>query len=154
MRTVRALGSLVAVAILVAGVVAPTAARAQSGDSLYKRLGGDDAIAAVVDDFTGRMIADPQLKRFFDPFSIDSKGRNGQHLVDQVCAAAGGPCVYTGRTMKVSHTGIGITETHWTGFVKHLSATLDEFKVPDRETRDVLGFIGSGSVKGDIVEKP
>jgi hemoglobin len=54
--------------------------------------------------------------------------------------------------MKVSHTGIGIAETDWTGFIKHLNATLDKFKVPDREKRDVLGFIGS--VKGDIVEKP
>lgn len=66
MRTGRTLGLLVAVAMLVAGVVAPTAASARSGDSLYKRLGGDDAIAAVVDDLIGRMIADPQLERFFD----------------------------------------------------------------------------------------
>src|SRR5262249_50403721 len=127
-------------------------AAAQSGDSLYKRLGGYDAIAAVVDDFIGRMIADPSLKRFFDPFSADSKGRIRQHLVDQVCAATGGPCVYTGRTMKVSHTGIGITEADWSKFLKHFEDSLDKFKVGAREKSEMLAFVGS--VKRDIVEKP
>ena len=141
-----------AIALFTTMLLPPASGGAQSGDSLYKRLGGYDAIAAVVDDFIGRMIADPSLKRFFEPFSIDSKGRIRQHLVDQVCNASGGPCLYTGRTMKVSHTGIGITEADWSAFIKHLTATLDKFKVPEREKNDVLAFVAS--VKRDIVEKP
>ena len=150
MRTRRVLW--LAIAVLLTVYLTPPPAAAQSGDSLYKRLGGYDAIAAVVDDFIGRMIADPSLKRFFDPFSNDSKGRIRQHLVDQICAASGGPCVYTGRTMKVVHTGVGITEADWSKFVTHLTATLDKFKVPSREKGDVLAFVAS--VKGDTVEKP
>jgi hemoglobin len=141
---------LTVVALLTA-LLAPFPASAQSGDTLYKRLGGYDAIAAVVDDFIGRMIADPSLKRFFEPFSNDSKARIRQHLVDQLCAGTGGPCVYTGRTMKVSHAGIGITEADWSGFIRQLNATLDKFMVPSRERNEVLAFVAS--VKGDIVEK-
>src|SRR5262250_3277052 len=70
--------------------------------SLYERLGGYDAIAAVVDDFVGRLVTDPRFSKFFVGLSNDSKKRVRQHVVDQFCAAAGGPCVYTGRDMKTS----------------------------------------------------
>src|ERR1700694_5392146 len=69
-------------------------------ESLYHRLKGYDAIAAVADDFIGRVAADPRFEKFFAGFSVDSKKRLRQHLVDQLCAAAGGPCIYTGRDMK------------------------------------------------------
>ena len=142
---------LAVAALFTTMLLIPLPATAQSGDSLYKWLGGYDAIAAVVDDFIGRMIADPALKRFFEPFSTDSKARIRQDLIDQICNASGGPCVYTGRSMKVSHAGIGITEADWTAFIKQLTATLDKFKVPEREKNDVLAFVAS--VKRDIVEK-
>ena len=82
----------------------------QAKKSPYQRLGGYDAIAAVVDDFVGRLITDKQFERFFVGHSNDSKKRIRQHIVDQFCAGAGGPCVYTGRTMKDSHVGLGINE--------------------------------------------
>ncbi|HYF34605.1 MAG TPA: group 1 truncated hemoglobin [Prosthecobacter sp.] len=119
-------------------------------DSLYKRLGGYDAIAAVTDDFLGRLVADPQLKRFFVGFSNDSKQRIRQHTVNFLCKATGGPCEYNGRDMKTVHTGVGITEEDWNLSVKHLEATLDKFKVPARERQEVLAAIGG--LKGDIVE--
>ncbi len=105
-----------------------------------------------MDDFIGRMIADPSLKRFFDPFSNDSKGRIRQHLVEQVCAASAGPCVYTGRPMRLGHAGIDISEADWSIFVKQLVATLDTFRVPDKEKGELLALLGS--LKPDIVEKP
>lgn len=120
--------------------------------SLYQRLGGYDAIAAVVDDFLGRLITDPQLNRFFTGASTDSKNRIRQLVVDQLCAATGGPCVYIGRSMKSSHAGLGITESDWQVSVNHLVATLDTFKVPQKEKDEVLAAISG--LKGDIVEKP
>lgn len=119
--------------------------------SLYERLGGYDAIAAVVDDFVGRLIQDPQFSRFFVGLSTDSKKRVRQHIVDQFCAAAGGPCIYTGREMKTSHRGLGITEADWNAAAKHLVATLDKFKVPKKEKDDLLAFVSG--LKKDIVEK-
>jgi hemoglobin len=119
--------------------------------SLYKRLGGYDAIAAVTDDFLGRLATDKQLARFFAGHSQDSLTRIRQHIVDQLCAATGGPCAYTGRDMKTAHKGMGITDADWTAAVNDLVATLDKFKVPDREKNELLGALSG--LKNDIVEK-
>jgi len=118
--------------------------------SLYKRLGGYDAIAAVTDDFIGRLAADKSLARFFSGHSKDSLGRIRQLVVDQLCAATGGPCVYIGRDMKTAHQGMGITEADWNASVGHLVETLDKFKVPEKEKNEVLGAVSS--FKKDIVE--
>ena len=119
------------------------------GATLYQRLGSYDALAAVTDDFLGRLIGDPQLSRFFVGFSHDSKVRIRQHVLDFLCVATGGPCKYTGRDMKTSHTGLNISENEWNITVKHLTATLDKFKVPDREKNEVLQAIAGQ--KSDIV---
>src|ERR1043165_4010110 len=95
-----------------------TASIAQDKKSLYTRLGGYDAIALVVDDFITRLATDKRFERFFTGFSDDSKKRLRQHILDQFCAAAGGPCVYTGREMRTSHKGLGITEADWDAAAK------------------------------------
>ncbi|HEV3468019.1 MAG TPA: group 1 truncated hemoglobin [Pyrinomonadaceae bacterium] len=141
--------TLALLAALAWGGAAP--ARGQEAKTLYQRLGGYDAIAAVVDDFVMRLVSDKQFERFFVGHSTDSKKRIRQHILDQFCAAAGGPCIYTGRTMKDSHVGLGITEAEWEAAGKHLVATLDKFKVPEQEKKDLLAFVGTQ--KNDIVEK-
>jgi hemoglobin len=118
--------------------------------SLYKRLGGYDAIAAVTDEFIGRMAKDPSLSKFFVGHSKDSLGRIRQLVVDQLCAATGGPCVYIGRDMKTVHAGLGITDADWDTAVKHLVATLDQFKVPAKEKDEFLAL--ASSLKKDIVD--
>ena len=118
--------------------------------SLYKRLGGYDAIAAVTDDFISRMANDPQLGKFFAGHSKDSLNRIRQLVVDQLCAATGGPCVYIGRDVKTTHTGLGITDADWDAAVKHLVATVDKFKVPAKEKEELLAIVSS--LKKDIVE--
>jgi hemoglobin len=119
--------------------------------SLYERIGGYNALAAVVDDFVGRLVSDKQFDRFFAGHSIDSKKRIRQHILDQFCAATGGPCIYTGRDMKTSHAGLGITEAEWDAAAKHLVASLEKFKVPEKEKGEVLAFVVT--LKKDIVEK-
>lgn len=117
--------------------------------SLYQRLGGYDALAAVTDDFIGHLATDPQLGRFFAGLSADSKIKVRQHVIDFLCLATGGPCRYTGRDMKTAHTGLNISEADWNKSVQYLVSTLDKFKVPEKEKSDVLGAISS--LKGDIV---
>ncbi len=117
--------------------------------SLYERLGGYNAIAAVVDDFMGRLVADKQVGRFFIGHSTDSKKRMRQLTLDMICEATGGPCIYTGRTMRTTHTGLNITESDWQVSVKLLTATLDKFKVPQKEKDDV--FAAVSGLKSDIV---
>lgn len=128
---------------------APPQAAASAQPTLYKRLGGYDALAAVTDDFLGRLAADQQMGRFFKGLSTDSQKRVRQHVVDFLCVATGGPCVYTGRDMKTAHTGLNITEDDWNLSVKMLIATLDKFKVPEKEKTDVLTAVSS--LKPDIV---
>ena len=125
---------------------------ASAGPSLYKRLGGYDAIAAVSDDFIGRMAADKQLARFLVGLSDNSKARLRQLVVDQLCMATGGPCLYIGRDMKTAHKGLAITGADWELAVKYLSESLDKFKVPQKEKDELLAI--ASSLKADIVEKP
>jgi hemoglobin len=119
--------------------------------SLYQRLGGYDAIAAVTDEFIGRLANDDMEKRFFVGFSTDSKLRIRQHIVDFLCKAAGGPCVYTGRDMKTAHAGSGIAKADWDRTVKILVDVLNKFKVPDKEQHDLFALLGP--LEKDIVEK-
>jgi hemoglobin len=150
----RALVSLSLLATLMAGVLLPattTPAMAQGEKSLYQRVGGYDALALVVDDFIGRLISDKQFEKFFAGFSNDSKKHIRQHILDQFCAATGGPCVYMGRDMKTTHGGLGITEADWDAAVKHLTASIDKFKVHKKEKGELLAFVST--LKRDIVEK-
>lgn len=141
------IGLVLSLLLMVAGSMP---SRAQE-KSLYQRIGGYDALAAVVDDFVGRLVTDKQFERFFVGHSDDSKKRIRQHILDQFCAATGGPCLYLGRDMKTSHAGLGITSAEWDAAAKHLVASLDKFKVPEKEKGEVLAFVVS--LKKDIVEK-
>jgi len=127
----------------------PPAPQATAQDSLYKRLGGYDALAAVTDDFIGRLATDAKLGRFFVGLSTDSKVRVRQHIVDFLCVATAGPCKYTGRDMKTAHTGLNITGADWNQMVKLLGQTFDKFSVPEKERADVVGALAG--LKGDIV---
>ncbi len=119
--------------------------------TLYQRLGGYDAIAAVSDEFIVRLGKGKRLQRFVVGLSDDSKKRLRQHLVDFLCNATGGPCLYLGRDMKTAHKGLGIDEADWQEGVDALVATLEKFKVPEREKAEVLAAVNS--LKPDIVEK-
>ena len=160
-RTSRFLAAIVlaapitgAISFLPSGpAIAPLPASvAFAKDSLYKRLGGYDAIAAVSDDFIGRLLGDPTFKRFFEGFSDDSKKRIRQDLVDFLCEKTGGPCFYFGRDMKTTHAGLGISKAEWDKSVMLIGKTLKALKVPDQESQDLASLIMP--LEKDIVEKP
>jgi hemoglobin len=118
--------------------------------TLYQRLGGYDAISAVVNEFANRLFADKKIERFFGTLSNDTREKFKQHNTSLVCAATGGPCTYLGRSMTTSHQGMKVSETDFNVVAGHLAATLDKFKVPATEKNELLGIIGS--MKGQIVE--
>jgi hemoglobin len=107
--------------------------------SLYERLGGLDAITAVVDSFAARCAGDDRINQKFARTDIP---RLKKMLVDQVCEAAGGPCVYTGRTMRETHDGMGVTAGEFDALVEDLVATLNEFEVAKAEQEELLGLLG------------
>jgi hemoglobin len=118
--------------------------------TLYARLGGYDAIAAVADDLLPRLVSDAQLGRFWAHRGADGVRREKQLLVNFLSASAGGPVYYTGRDMVTTHKGMKISDSDWQRFLGHLRATLDKFRVPEPERREVLAFVDS--TKAAIVE--
>jgi hemoglobin len=133
-------------ALLLVGLTVP--GLAATGKTLYERLGGTPAIEAVVNDFVGNVAADKRINHFFakaDPKRVKAK------LVEQICAAAGGPCTYTGRDMTSVHKGMGIGEPDWDATIEDLTKSLRKFKVPRKEQKELLGLLGP--MKADIVEK-
>ena len=117
--------------------------------SLYDRLGGKPAITAVIEQFVANVAND---KRINDRFATTDIPRLKKNLVDQVCTASGGPCLYTGRDMKTTHAGMRITTADYNALVEDLIASLDKFKVPEAEKKELLGILGP--MKTDIVELP
>ncbi len=94
------------------------------------------------------MAADNRINKFFAKTNIP---RLKQLLVDQICEASGGPCKYTGRTMKAAHKGMGVSNKDWDALVEDLVKALNKFKVPKAEQQELLGLLGP--MKKDIVEK-
>jgi len=106
--------------------------------TLYERLGGLEAIAAVVESFVGRCAGDSRINAKFVRTDVP---RLQKMLVDQVCEATGGPCTYTGRSMTETHDGMGVTAGEFEALVEDLVATLDEFGVPAVEQDELLGLL-------------
>ena len=119
--------------------------------SLYARLGGYDAIAAVTDALLARLLNDPQLGVFWKGHCEDSLRRDRQLVVNYMCAAAGGPVFYTGRDMKTSHKGLGVSVSDWEMFMQHATAVLEQCAVPVPERDEVLAFLTG--LQGDVVER-
>lgn len=113
---------------------------------LYERLGGYDAIAAVVDE----LIAGVEDK--FAGFSEHSRMRTRQLIVDFMCSATGGPCFYNGRDIRTAHAGLGITPAQWEDFVRLFSETMAAFEVPEREQEELAGMLLP--LEEQIVDRP
>jgi hemoglobin len=118
--------------------------------SLYQRMGGYDAIAAVIDDLFAILHDDPAFARFFGGRSEDSAIRSRQLLVDQMCALSGGPCHYIGRDMQTSHSGLGITDAEWEANMEAADAALAKNGVGDAERAEFLALFER--YRDDIVE--
>jgi hemoglobin len=115
--------------------------------SLYERVGGMDSIAAAIEDFRDRVAKDDRINQKFAKTDLV---RLRKMLIDQVCEIAGGPCKYTGRSMKEAHAGMKVTSGEFDALVQDLVATLDYFKVGQTEQNEILGVLGP--LKADIVE--
>ena len=118
-------------------------------DSLYNRLGGKPAIVMVIDTFVGNVAKDSRVNSRFATTDIP---RFKGHMVDQVCAATGGPCSYSGRDMVTTHKGMYITDGEFSAIVEDLVAALKTLKVPNAEQKELLDLLGP--MKSDIVENP
>ena len=115
---------------------APAAAR---GDSLYRALGGQEGIGKVVDASLIEIHDDQRIAFFFEKTDVADLRRL---LVEQLCAATGGPCTYSGRTMEESHSGLNIKDADFDAFVEDLVRAMDKQSVPKDLQKQLLGLLG------------
>ena len=148
--TVRAgIGAALVSLLLLAGCASPPAQRpprtepapSSSGakDALYRELGGTEGITKVVDLFLAKVDNDLRINLFFE--KTDHKDLRNL-VIEQFCQATGGPCVYTGRTMEESHSGLNLTDADFAAFVEDLIAAMDELKVPKASQDKLLALLG------------
>ena len=140
--------SLLASLVLAAcgGKSAPAPAPA-ANKTLYDRLGGQDAIKAVVKDFVEENVAkDTRINARFANADIPHLE---QMLTEQICQGTGGPCKYTGKDMKTAHTGMKITDDDFNALVEDLKKSLDKFQVGAKEQGDLINVLAP--MKPDIV---
>jgi hemoglobin len=137
------------------GTVIAQVASAQQPDaqkSLYDRLGGLKGITVVVDDFIDRLVANKELNK--NP-AIDAGRRISPapylkfQVSQMVCEVTGGPCKYTGKAMMESHRHLNINEKEWGVMAMEFKKSLDTFKVPAAEQKELFDIVGT--TKTDIV---
>src|SRR6516164_8728828 len=117
----------------------------QPKPSLYERLGGVYAIAAVVDDFIDRIMDNPRLNanpKVDEAHHRVSRAGFKYLVTEMVCWATGGPQRYTGRSMIDSHVHLDITEGEWQSFMDDLRQTFDKFGVPEDERKALIALVG------------
>ena len=134
------------------GAFRPAAAQLAPDTALYNRLGGVYAIATVVDDFIERLLVNNTLNA--NPRLAEARARVPKaglkfQVAALVCQVTGGPCTYTGRTMKASHAHLNINEEQWQAMLADFRATLNKFSVPAKEQGELIGIVQS--TKPDIV---
>jgi hemoglobin len=113
--------------------------------SLYERLGGVYAIAAVVDRFSDRLLknpkivnANPQLKEWHtEKYKVRLPGLKFNRTL-WVCAVSGGPYEYTAKNLHDAHVDLHITAEVFDEVSGELASTLDYFHIPEREKQEVL----------------
>ncbi len=151
-KTPKSIPAILGIAMLGVLLTGPALGQAQSKKSLYQRLGGYEAISAVVNDFAGKLFIDRQVGAFFKGMGTDTKRSFIQKNINLVCNVTGGPCKVISRKPRTVHRGLGITESDFNVVANHLVDTLDKFKVPAKEKGELLAIIGS--LKPDIVDRP
>ncbi len=133
---------------LVLALLSTASVQAQSA-TLYERLGGYEAISAVVDDFAAKLFDDEVVGVRFKGMSTDSRNGFRQKNKNLVCNVTGGPCQIISRPAAVAHGGLNITEDEWNIVFNHLVETLQSFNVPEQEKSELLEIVGT--LKSDIV---
>ncbi|AEH36147.1 group I truncated hemoglobin [Halopiger xanaduensis] len=118
-------------------------------DTLYDRLGGEDAIAQVVDRFYDRVMADEQVAHYFEDVDMQ---KQRAHQTQFISSVTGGPVEYTGEEMEAAHEEMGISPADFKAIATHLDDTLAEFDVGEEDRQAVLEAIES--YRDDIVTAP
>ncbi|WP_135305151.1 group I truncated hemoglobin [Haloarcula amylovorans] len=103
--------------------------------TLYERLGGEDAIAAVVDSFYDRVIDDDRVAHFFEGTDMQQQRA---HQTQFLSSIMGGPVTYSGGEMDSAHSHLDIHPTHFAVIAELLEETMVEFDIAESDRQAVL----------------
>lgn len=126
-------------AVLLSACAAAPQKTAVNDATLYQRLGGAAGVEAVVDASLKRIHDDLRINIFFENSDLADLRRL---LIEQICAATGGPCTYSGRSMEEAHSGMNLTDRDFDVFVEDLVAAMTEVKVSPDLQQEVLALFG------------
>ncbi len=123
------------------------------GRTVWERLGGEENVTRIVDDFVESALQDPKVNftrngRF--PLDRERKAQLKRQIVLLASAVGGGPHRYGGRSMKQAHKGIGITDDEFDALVPHLRIALLKHQVKAPDVLAITEMIQT--VRGDVVE--
>jgi hemoglobin len=132
--------------------------------TLYERLGGIFAIAAVIDSFSDRLLKNPKIvnanPELHEWHTVTYHTRMPGLKWGRtwwLAMKAGGPFLYTGQEMRDAHWDLKISPEVFDEVAAELARTLDDFKVPEREKAEVLaafaaekGEVSAGSQPGAV----
>lgn len=136
----------VMLAAIVGGCASAPPSPAPPSDALYRSLGGTPGIERLVDASLARVHADLRINLFFENTDLADLRRL---LIEQICAASGGPCIYTGRSMEEAHSGMNLSHEDFDAFVEDLVAAMNEVALAASAQEQVLGLFGP--MKPEIV---
>ncbi len=134
--------------VFAAVVSACTTVETQQAKPLYDRLGGQEAITAVVNHLWGVASQDQRINHYFAHTKPEVFA--GQ-LVDFLCQGSGGPCTYQGQDMVKAHIGMNISSADFDALAEDIVITLDHFKVPAQEKSEVMAMLGG--MKTDVINR-
>lgn len=105
---------------------------------LYQAFGEEAGIRALMDDFVLRLRADARIGEQFKDTKLDHLAKQ---LSDQLCQLSGGPCVYKGPDMEMTHTDMDITRAHFNALVEVLQQTMDARGIPFQRQNQMLALL-------------
>ncbi len=118
--------------------------------SLYEQLGGAPAVAALVDALVAEYKSDALISPRFDlpPAEL---GYLRERLIEQMCAATGGGCEYTGLPMSDAHSGMAISQAEFDSFMQASVRAMTKIGV-SQDHQQTLGSVLEG-MRGEIVDQ-
>jgi hemoglobin len=117
-------------------------------ESLYERLGGRPAIAAIVDQFYERVLRDLELVVFFGGTGFEKQRK---HMVAFFIRLLGGPDEYVGQSLREAHRGMGIEERHFVRLVCHLQSSLESAGVELEDLHEIMSV--AMSFQDDVLDR-
>jgi hemoglobin len=111
---------------------------ASQNTSIYQQLGGQPKVEEIVDNFITEIEFDPIMFEFFKDSDIN---RFREKLTEHLCLLTGGPCQYTGDTMKQVHGGMNISESTFNHGVDLFISAMTKADIPHRIQNKILAVM-------------